>query len=81
MQEYFRPIPNTDLARPATALSLAGTWCWFDRVEVISRESNATPHVIAAHDVPANILEYLTTPRATIAGLDFAKPKLMGILN
>ncbi|MGB4907735.1 MAG: dihydropteroate synthase, partial [Tabrizicola sp.] len=34
--EYFRPITMTDPARPAGALTLAGGWCWFDRVEVLS---------------------------------------------
>ncbi len=35
--EYFRPIAMTDPARPKSALALAGGWCWFDRVEVLSR--------------------------------------------
>ena len=32
---YYRPIPMTDAARPNGALTLAGGWCWFDRVEVL----------------------------------------------
>jgi dihydropteroate synthase len=37
--EYFRPIAMTDPARPAKRLALAGGWCWFDRVEVLSRSA------------------------------------------
>lgn len=34
---YFRPICMTDPACPEGALTLAGGWCWFDRVEVLER--------------------------------------------
>jgi dihydropteroate synthase len=37
--EYFRPIAMTDPARPANAVTLAGGWCWFDQVEVLSRSA------------------------------------------
>ena len=42
--EYFRPIPMHDPARPAGALTLAGGWLWFDRLEVLSR--GAAPRLI-----------------------------------
>ena len=76
---YYRAIPMTDPARPAGAYVLAGGWCWFDRVEVLSR--SAPPHVVAAGDVPAEVLARLTTPPAPMAGLTFDAPRLMGILN
>jgi dihydropteroate synthase len=76
---YHRPIPMTDPARPAGALTLAGGWCWFDRVEVLSR--HAPPYVMAASDVQPDLLARLTTPRAPFAGLSFDAPRLMGILN
>jgi dihydropteroate synthase len=77
--EYFRPIAMTDPARPAGALSLAGGWCWFDRVEVLSRA--AAGRIVAASDVPAPVLHRLTAPRAEFAGLALDRPRLMGILN
>jgi dihydropteroate synthase len=77
--EYYRPIVMTDPARPAEAMVLAGGWCWFDRVEVLSRK--AAPRVIAVAEVPADVLDRLTARRAAIARLAFDLPRLMGILN
>ena len=77
--EYFRPIAMTDPARPAQALTLAGGWCWFDRLEVMSR--TAAPRIIDAADCPADVLGRLTAPRADFAGLVLDRPRLMGILN
>jgi dihydropteroate synthase len=77
--EYFRPIAMTDPARPAGAALLAGGWCWFDRVEVLSRA--APSRVIAASEVPAPVLHRLTAPRPAFAGLGMDRPRLMGILN
>ncbi|MBN8630700.1 MAG: dihydropteroate synthase [Rhodobacterales bacterium] len=77
--DYFRPIAMTDPARPASARALAGGWCWFDRVEVISRA--APTRVIPAAEVPAPVLHRLTAPRAGFAGLAMDRPRLMGILN
>ena len=78
MRSYFRPIPQTDAARPDDAHDLAGGWAWFDRAERITRDGR---EVIAARDVPDDALTRLTAPRAPVAGLDFAGPRLMGILN
>lgn len=77
--EYFRPIAMTDPARPAGAVALAGGWCWFDRVEVLSRA--APSRVIAAAEVPAPVLHRLTASRPAFAGLGLDRPRLMGILN
>lgn len=77
--EYFRPLVQTDAARPADALTLAGGWCWFDRVQVLSR--NAAPHTIAARDLPAAVAARLTAPRPDFAGLSLDQPRIMGILN
>lgn len=77
--EYFRPIAMTDAARPEGAQTLAGGWCWFDRVQVLSR--SAAPRVIAATDCPADVLHRLTAPRPDFAGLALNRPRLMGILN
>lgn len=77
--EYFRPIAMTDRARPRGAFSLAGGWCWFDRVEVLSRA--AAGSIIPATEVPAAVLERLTSARPDFAGLTLDRPRLMGILN
>ena len=77
--EYFRPIVMCDAARPADALSLAGGWCWFDRIEVLSR--NASPKLIAAKDAPREFRNLLSQPRADFAGVSLDRPRLMGVLN
>ena len=79
MTDYYRPLPLTDIARPAGALTLAGGWCWFDRVEVLSRTQ--PPRIVAASALPDDVRLRLTAPRAPIAGLDMARPQIMGILN
>lgn len=77
--EYFRPIAMTDPARPAGAFALAGGWCWFDRIEVLTR--SAKGRIIAAAEVPAPVLQRLTAWRPPFAGLSMDRPRLMGILN
>ncbi len=77
--EYYRPIAMTDAARPDGAFSLAGGWCWFDRVEVLSRA--ARPRLIAAREVPEAVLHRLTAPRPDFASLSLDRPRLMGIVN
>ncbi|WP_306152990.1 dihydropteroate synthase [Roseovarius sp. MMSF_3281] len=79
MTAYYRPIPRTDHARPAGALTLAGGWTWFDTVEVLYRD--APSRLLPASELPQHALERLTAPRAPIAGLGFEAPQLMGILN
>lgn len=76
---YYRPIPRTDRARPAGALTLAGGWCWFDTVEVLDRHGPS--HLMPAADLPADVADHLTAPRAPIATLDMGQPQIMGILN
>ncbi|TNC74601.1 dihydropteroate synthase [Rubellimicrobium roseum] len=79
MTTYWRPIPMTDPARPPGAQALAGGWCWFDRVERLSRTE--PPRVVNLDEVPADVLARLTAPREPIAGLTFDAPRIMGILN
>ncbi|UXX82328.1 dihydropteroate synthase [Roseovarius pelagicus] len=76
---YYRPIPRTDHVRTTGALTLAGGWTWFDTVEETQR--GGTSRLIAAAELPDDLRQRLTSPRAPIATLDFATPKLMGILN
>lgn len=76
---YFRPIPMLDASRPADALSLAGGWCWFDRVEVLER--GRPPRSIAASELPAHAQARLVAPRLPLVGLTLERPRVMGILN
>jgi dihydropteroate synthase len=68
-----------DPARPRGALPLAGGWCWFDRVERLSRTD--PPEVVPLSEVPSETLDRLSTPRRPIAGLSWDAPRVMGILN
>jgi len=79
MAIYWRPLPSSDPARPRGAMTLAGGWLWFDRIEVLERGRGA--QVVAAHEAPPEVIARLTEPRATMAGLSWDRPRLMGILN
>lgn len=78
MTDYFRPIPMRNQTRPANARSIAGGWCWFDRLEKITRGGR---ELIGIDDTPADVLERICTPRVPIAGLSQDVPRIMGILN
>lgn len=78
-QLYYRPITQTDALRPDGAVPLAGGWCWFDRVEVLSRQGSRG--IVAAATLPAAVLARLAAPRAPVAGLALDAPRIMGILN
>ncbi|MBZ4021989.1 dihydropteroate synthase [Rhodobacter sp. TJ_12] len=79
MTLYYRPIVHTDATRPAGALTLAGGWCWFSHVEVLSRAG--AQGLMPATDLPAEVQARLTAPRAPLAGVAFDRPSIMGILN
>ncbi len=76
---YYRPLPLADSAPGPDALPLAGGWCRFDRVAV--HERGRAPRVMTARDLPGDVLDRLTAPRAPLAGLSWEAPRLMGILN
>ena len=78
MKQYFRPLVQVGAARPDTALPLAGGWGWFTHVEVLER--GRAPVVISA-DQAYYDLSALTHARAPIAGLEWDRPQVMGILN
>ena len=79
MTAYYRPIPMQDATRPADARSIAGGRCRFDRAERITRDG--TRELVGSADIPADVLERITAPRAPMAGLTFDAPRIMGILN
>ncbi|QUS34899.1 dihydropteroate synthase [Falsirhodobacter algicola] len=74
----FRPIAQTDPARPRGALTLAGGWCWFAFVEVIERGHR---EVIAAAELPEDMRARLTAQRPALHGLGWDMPRIMGIVN
>jgi len=77
--DYYRPIAMTDPARPENALPLAGGWCWFDRVEVLTRQGSQG--VMPAADLPEPVRQALSAPRADLLGQGLDRPRLMGVLN
>jgi dihydropteroate synthase len=79
MSDYLRPIPILDAAPQPDSLPLVGGPLRFSMVERLRRD--AAPEILPVRDVPAAALAPLTAPRAAIAGLDFTRPRLMGILN
>jgi len=77
--EVFRPIPQTDAARPPGAQALAGGWCWFDRVEVLTRD--APPRFLPPEAIPPAALAALTSPPPPFPGHRTDRPAVMGVLN
>ena len=76
---YIRPIAMTDAARPVGALTLAGGWCWFDRVEILQRGRG--PVMGDLSDLTSEQRKALSNPRADFGGLVLNQPRIMGILN
>ena len=72
MSRYYRPLPI-----PHGRHVLAGGWTRFSQVEVLERGRPA--HIGA--DIPAEVLDRLTAPRADLAGLSMDVPRVMGIVN
>ena len=76
---YPRPIAMLDPSRPKGAYRLAGGWCWFDRVDLLERGQPS--RIVPARDLPGDVLDRLTAPRAAFAGLALDRPRITGILN
>lgn len=79
MTNYFRPLVQTDEFRPEGAFTLAGGWCWFDLVEVMSRDGKSV--TIHASELGEQVLTRLTESRAPVAEVSMSSPQIMGILN
>ncbi|QEW19349.1 Dihydropteroate synthase [Marinibacterium anthonyi] len=75
----YRPVVRCDLPRTDGALPLAGGPMWFDEVLCLPRRGDPTR--MAARDLPDDIRDRLTAPRAPVAGLAMDRPHVMGILN
>lgn len=76
---YYRPLVMSDPARPDEALTLAGGWGWFDRVEVQRRSGPG--QIISGSDLPVGVRKHLLAPRDPVCGLVLKRPRIMGILN
>lgn len=75
-----RPLVQHGATRPESALPLAGNpHLWFTHAEILDRA--APRRLVPASELPADLLENLTAPRADLLGLDMAVPQIMGILN
>ena len=74
MTFYYRPLIE-EKGRHV----LAGGWCRFSRVEVLSRNRRA--ELISADEVPQDILHRLTSARSDLGTKASAEPQVMGILN
>ena len=76
-------VPNEgDLYRPLVVSAgqhlLAGGWCRFTDVEVLTAGAS---QIVPASAIGHAALSQLTRPRPPVAGLDMARPNIMGILN
>lgn len=60
-------------------MTLAGGWGWFSHVEHLTRSGQRA--VIPANEMPEEWRQVMTAPRKPMAGFDFGRPRLMGILN
>ena len=74
MTLYYRPLIE-EQGRHV----LAGGWCRFSRVEVLSRDRQA--ECISADEVPQDILHRLTSARSDLGTSESNRPQVMGILN
>jgi dihydropteroate synthase len=74
MTLYYRPL----VEEQGTHV-LAGGWCRFSKVEVLSRHGRA--ELISADEVPQDILHRLTSARSDLGTNASAGPQVMGILN
>ena len=76
---YYRPLLSDDPVAPPGALRIAGGWTWATHAERLRRDG--TRDILPVGDLPADVADRLTAPRAPFAGLAMDRPRLMGILN
>lgn len=79
MTDYFRPLAQVGEARPEGAVTLAGTQSWFTHVEHLTRSKD--PQILPVSQTPKAWQATVSERRASIEGLDFSNPVIMGILN
>ncbi len=79
MKTYCRPVVEWGPGRPDGAFDVAGGAGWFVVAEMLGRDGSRRR--IRAADLPVDARRRISAPRAGMAGLDFSRPCLMGILN
>ena len=79
MSEYFRPLLISSADIPKDAFRLGQGRLWFNSIELLGR--NRPAEVISAADLPQKLINRLVEHRPIIAGVNFEKPRIMGILN
>ncbi|PQM58925.1 MAG: dihydropteroate synthase [Rhodobacteraceae bacterium] len=79
MSRYFRPIIQSDCAKPENFYYLADQAYWFDKVEIIERGKESL--VVSAEEIPTEELKILTNSRSSQHANFPKKPSIMGILN
>lgn len=77
MTPCYRPLVQTG-PRPEGAVPLAGGPLWFVQAERLTPQGG---QIIGAADVPSDMRDRFSAPRAPVAGLDLSVPRIMGILN
>ncbi len=75
MTHHYRPVIGDDPA----GLALAGGWCRFSSVDVLSR--GESPQRVSATDIPEEVLTRLTAARPNLHDLPMSQPQIMGIIN
>jgi dihydropteroate synthase len=76
---YYRPIAQTDRARPRDAQPLAGGASWFSHAEILARGQKGW--IVPVSEIPADVIARLVGLRAPICGLTMDQPRLMAVLN
>ncbi|SLN30234.1 dihydropteroate synthase [Ruegeria meonggei] len=79
MTAYFRPLVQHGPACPNGAVFLAGLPLWFTHAERLGRGVKSS--IVSVQQIPEEVLNRLTQPRADIAGIKMDRPQIMGILN
>jgi dihydropteroate synthase len=80
---YLRPLPCTPVRQ--NARPLAGGLFGFAEVEILRR--GEAPEIVpvdaveALHPEEAETIALLSTPRPALAGIDLARPRIMGVVN
>jgi dihydropteroate synthase len=76
---YYRPVAQTDRARPCDAYSLAGGATWFSHAEILARGRDT--RIVPIAEIPADVVANISSVRKPICGLKLDQPRLMGVLN
>ncbi|GIT90347.1 dihydropteroate synthase [Jannaschia pagri] len=77
MSTWHRPLPAP--AAGPEAPRIAGGWLRFTHVERLVR--GGAPEIVPVDRLQKDVLQRLSAPRPTMAGLTWSQPRIMGILN